>query len=180
MASANTGQLIQGGSVTLAPNGYLATILTTGASFPSPQVIQDVWSNARRRRYPRAWNEIEPVGHLVIYWTPDPPIRLICRRCRAGLGSYRAYQARGEYGIVQDTTRRYHPRENFPPDEFKNSPQDRLTPAQLRYWFAGNLARAATTIACFKCINCGHESERNFRRLGKQLFENRPSKHELD
>jgi hypothetical protein len=170
--------VILGGSLTLAQNGYLATILTTGGTFPSPTVVQDIWSNTRRRRYPRAWNGIEPKGHLVIYWTPEP-VRLRCR-CGASLGDYRAYQARGEYGLVQDTTRKYHPRENFPPDQFKNSPQDRLSPANERFWFTGNIGQSSKTIARFRCVNCGHESERNLRRFGRQLFESKPAVYELN
>src|SRR5438105_4192629 len=141
MAGKKAETTILGGSITRAPNGYLATILTTGGTFPSPNVVQDIWSNARRRRYPQAWNGIQPEGHLVVYWTQQP-VRLRCRRCGASVGDYRAYQARGEYGLVQDTTRKYHPRENFPPDQFKNSPQDRLGPANERFWLAGKIGQA--------------------------------------
>ena len=164
---------VLGGSLFRAPNGYRCLIQTTGRFYPAPMVVRQIYANASEKRNPKAWDGTEPQGALVIYLTD--PIDLTCERCGGSLGSYVAYWARAEYGVLDDSARHYHPRENFPPDHFKNSPQDRLAPANPRFELDGEVGfRAARSIARFRCANCGGRHEHNLRRLGKRLFDARP------
>jgi hypothetical protein len=75
-----------------------ATIQTTRPQM-APMVIAELWPSIRSDRPPEAWDGIEPEGALVIHWTPRPT-QFVCGECGKSLGHYRAYQARGEYGVV--------------------------------------------------------------------------------
>jgi hypothetical protein len=161
---------VLGGSLHLAPNGYLATIQTTGIVFPSPMMVADLWPTVASRRYPKAWDGIEPEGALVIYWTPRAT-RIECA-CGTRLGKFRAYRARGEYGVVRDTPRRYQPPYRYAAEAIKHMPNDRIAPPRPNFWLTGDQgSRASRTMAHFRCSHCDREHERNLRRLGKELFE---------
>jgi len=161
---------VLGGSLTLAPNGYLATIQTIAIAYPAPMVVAELWPTVASRRYPKAWDGIEPRGALIIYWTPEPTA-IECG-CGARLGKYRAYQARGEYGVIRDSPRRYHPPNRYPAETIKHMPNDRIAPPRQSFWLTGDVGtRASRTIAHFRCSRCRQEHERNLRRLGKTLFE---------
>lgn len=164
--------IVLGGSLHRAPNGRLCTILTTPVSYPSPEAVQGIWSTATTRRYPKAWDGVEPEGALVIWWSD--PIKLVCGRCERSLGGYVAYHARREYGLVEDTTRHYLPRENVAARP--ESTRTRLSPARRRFSLAGEVGhRASKTVCHFRCPRCSleveYEVEYNLARLGRRLFE---------
>jgi hypothetical protein len=164
--------IVLGGSLHRAPNGKLCTIQTTSVSYPSPNAVQEIWSNVTTRRYPRAWDGIEPDGALVIWWSDL--IKLSCGRCGRSFGGYVAYHAGKEYGVVENTTRRYYPRENFAARP--ESTRTRLSPARRRFSFSGEVGhRASKTLCHFRCSHCSSEQEYNLARLGRWLFE-RPTK----
>lgn len=170
--------IILGGSMTRAPNGYRATIQTLGKLYPTPMGTQELYANATQRRYAPSWDGIEPAGALVVYWTDTFPIS--CGRCGEGFGKFAAYNAHREYGIVEHTSRHRHPIGNFPPDHFKNMPNDRFEPASKRFWISGEVGRTAGgTAANFQCRKCDVKYVRNLRRLGKRLFEERPREFAL-
>jgi len=140
--------------------------------------IQQVYANASQGRSAAKWNDIEPSGQLVIYWTD--PFAVTCGKCGANFGKYVAYNARREYGIVEHTARHRHPRENFPPEQFKNSPQDRFEPAHRKFWLWDEVGgRAGKASAHFACQNCGVEYVYDLRRFGKRLFEGKPRRFTL-
>jgi len=160
--------LVPGGSLHRASNGMLCTILTTSASYPSPNAVQEIWSNATTRRYPNAWDGVEPEGALVIWWSDR--IKFVCGRCERALGRYVAYHTGREYGVVEDTARRYYPRENFStrPEVMRA----RLSPSRRRFSLRGEVGhRASKTFCHFRCPQCALEREYNLARLGRGLFE---------
>jgi predicted RNA-binding Zn-ribbon protein involved in translation (DUF1610 family) len=159
---------VLGGSLTRAPDGVLVTVLTTSLGYPTPLVVQEIWSNARKRSYPKAWDGAQPPPGIWIRWRDAA--RFLCGRCGRSLGHYVAYHVRSEYGIVEDTAKRYHPRENFasrPPGA-----AERRAPSQPRFLRGGNIGRAATTTALFRCPKCGYVAPPyNLARLGRTLFD---------
>jgi hypothetical protein len=164
--------LVVGGSLHRAPNGMLCTIQTTSSSYPSPKAVQETWSNVTTRRYPKAWDGLEPEGALVIWWSD--PIELLCGRCERPLGEYVVYHARREYGIVVDTARRQYPRENF--TTRPEATRARLSLSRPRFFLTGEVGRRASKTFChFRCTRCSSEREYNLARLGRGLFE-RPRK----
>jgi hypothetical protein len=170
---------ILGGSITRAPNGYRAIIQTSMAT-SSPMVVQEVYSNASQRRYPRKWDAIEPTGKQVIYLTDV--FEIVCGKCSDSFGGFAAYfsDVGRQWGLVQDTARHYYEIGRFPPDNFKNRPNDRFDPAEKRYWLTGDEGLGKDPAwAHFRCLHCGVTYERNFRRLGKQLYKERPGRHTL-
>lgn len=159
---------VLGGSLHRAPNRMLCTIQTTSPVYPSPKTVQEIWSNAATRRYPKVWDGVEPEGALVIWWSD--PIRLRCGRCERSLGDYVAYHARQEYGLVEGTTRRYYPRDNL--SARPEATRARLSPTQPRFSLTGEVGhRASKTFCRFRCTRCAWEHEFNLARLGRALFE---------
>jgi hypothetical protein len=160
-----------GGSLTRSPGGQLQTLQTHGM-YPTPPTMQDVWTNASRKRYPQAWEgeELAAVGYT-IEWQPRP---VACGNCGRSLGSYVGYRIRRldgrldrEQGIVEDTSRRYET--GFAVARGSGSRRSRTRP---RFWLDGEIARrAAKTAACFRCPGCKNEYRRNLSRLGQQFFE---------
>jgi ribosomal protein S27AE len=140
--------------------------------------VQQIYSNAKQRRYPPKWDEKEPEASLLIYLTDS--IRIRCGRCGASLGIFVAYWAGAEYGIMRDVARHYHQLGNFPPDEFANSPHDRFTAKDPVFDIDGEKAgKASKAFANFRCPRCGLGVTRNLRRFGTELFEARPGRYEL-
>ena len=100
--------VVLGGSLTRSPEGRLQTLQTHG-QYPSPQGVQQVWSAAKRRRYPDAWDgqALARVGYT-IEWEPR---EISCGKCVRSLGRYVAYRTRHqaevdeETGVVEDTSR---------------------------------------------------------------------------
>jgi len=170
---------VLGGAITRAPNGDLYTLQTASAIYPSQMTMQQIWANASQTRWPKTWDGKEPPEGVaqVIWWTD--PIAFSCGRCKGSLGEYVAYHASEEYGIVENRSHHYHPRENFPPEAFASSPHDRLSPAKPRFWVSGEIGhRAKSAFAHFLCPRCGWEpTERNLWRLGRRLFMDRPSRY---
>lgn len=172
MAENEKRVMVLGGSLHRAPNGRLCTILTTPAAYPSPDAVQEIWSNATARRYPKAWDGIEPEGALVIWWSD--PIEFLCGRCERSLGRYLAYHAGREYGVVVPTARRYYPRESFAARP--EAAGARLSPSRRRFSRTGEVGhRASKTVCHFRCAHCSSEQEYNLARLGRRLFE-RPTR----
>jgi hypothetical protein len=124
-------------------------------------VMADLWPTLRGKRYPPAWDGIEPEGATVILWTPRS-IRILCGECSKSLGSFRAYHARGEYGIVRDVPIRYHPTGRHTADALARMPNDRQQADAPIYWLTGEEGfRAAKTCAHFRCTICRIEFEGN-------------------
>lgn len=164
---------VLGGSLTRAPNGDLVISQTTNASFPSPQVVQELWARTSRQLYPEKWNGIEPDGAILIYFSANP-IKITCGGdCLGRLGEYRAYNTGGEFGIIADTAREYSPASTLSPEARAASPHLRIASPDPRYRLAGG-PKASETLAHFRCPRCDQRYERNLRRLGKQLWEKRP------
>jgi hypothetical protein len=159
---------VLGGSLARAPDGILVTVLTTSLGYPTPLAIQEIYSNARKRSYPEAWNGAEPPPGIWIRWRDAAAF--LCGRCGRSLGRYVAYHVRSEYGIVEDTAKRYQPRENFtvrPPGA-----AERRAPPQPRFRRGGDIGRAATTTALFRCPKWGYVAPPyNLARLGRTLFD---------
>lgn len=155
---------VLGGSLTRSPDGRLQTLQTHG-QYPSPRGAQEVWSNASQRRYPQAWDgETLPRVGYVIEWRP---CEIACGSCGRSLGPYVAYQARDEWGIVEQTARRY---ESNPANA--KSPGSRNPRPRQRFWLNGEVSRRATkTTAHFRCPGCRREYQRNLSRLGRTLFD---------
>ncbi len=164
---------VMGGSLTRSAEGQLQTLQTHGM-YPTPQTMQDVWTNASRKRYPQAWEgeELAAVGYT-IEWQPRP---VACGNCGRSLGPYVGYRIRypdghldREQGIVEDTSRRYET--GIAVTRGSGSRRSRTRP---RFWLEGEVARrAAKTTACFRCPGCKREISRNLSRLGHQFFEGR-------
>jgi hypothetical protein len=162
---------VMGGSLTRSPEGQLQTLQTHGM-YPTPPTMQDVWTNACRKRYPQAW-EGEPLAAVgyTIEWQPRP---VACGNCGRSLGSYVGYRIRRldghldrEQGIVENTSRRYET--GITVARGSGSRHSRTRP---RFWLEGEIARrAAKTAACFRCPGCTKEYRRNLSRLGHQFFE---------
>jgi hypothetical protein len=163
--------LVLGGSITRSPEGRLQTLQTHGIH-PSPQGVQGVWSNASRRRYPKAWQgqRIEQVGYA-IEWEPR---EIVCGKCHRSLGRYVAYRIRyadgrlqGEQGIVEDTSRRYEQQA----ETARGQAASRGPKSRPRFRLEGEVGRrAAKTTACFRCPSCRAEFQRNLARLGAQVL----------
>jgi hypothetical protein len=171
-AQTDRDRLVLGGSLTRSAEGRLQTLQTHGI-YPSPQGVQQVWSNASRRRYPKAWEgqPLEPVGH-VIEWEPR---EIACGACARSLGKYVAYRVlypnaaiEGERGIVENTSRRYEAHA----ETAKALAGSRGPKTRNRFRLEGEIGRSAKkTTAFFRCPGCRREYQRNLFRLGKQLFE---------
>jgi hypothetical protein len=171
-SSEATQALVLGGSLTRSADGRLQTLQTHGI-YPSPQVVQDVWTSASRRRYPKAWEgqPLEQAGY-VIEWEPR---KIACGKCARSLGDYVAYRVRypedrlqGERGIVENTSRRYERQTEIA----RGQAASRGPKSQPRFRLEGETGRrAAKTAACFHCPACGRDYRRNLARLGAQLFE---------
>lgn len=82
---------VMGGSLTRSGDGQLQTLQTHGM-YPTPQTVQDVWTNATRKRYLKAWEgeELADVGYK-IEWEPR---NVACGECGRSLGSYVGYRIR--------------------------------------------------------------------------------------
>jgi hypothetical protein len=159
---------ILGGSLTRSPQGRLQTLQTHGLH-TSPSAAQQVWSQMKRRRYPRAWDG-KPLSTQgsVIDWSEQ--VEIACGACRHSLGQYRAYHVRDEEGIVEDTARHYEQAATG-----ARSPGDRAPRSRPRFQIDGEIGgRARKTTARFRCPGCGREYNRNLARLARQLFEHAP------
>lgn len=166
-----------GGSLTRSAEGRLQT-LQTHRMHPSPQAVQQVWTNSTRRRYPQLWEgqPLEAVGHT-LEWEPR---EIACGSCGQPLGKYVAYRVvyatapelRGERGIVEQTSRHYEPQA----ETARGQAGSRGPRAKPRFWLEGESGhRAAKTRARFRCPGCHREHRRNLARLGDQLFESKPN-----
>lgn len=171
-------EVVLGGSIIRAPNGYRAIPQYTPA-YPTPQTVKQIYSNARARRYPSKWDGKEPDAALTIYLTDAFTIVTACHN--RSLGRFVAYQAEGEYGIIRDEAVQRHPTGNSPPSEFVGKPNDAFEAKQPLFWIEGEIAgHAAKASARFRCPKCRRAfNPRNLRRLGKELFEQRPKRYEL-
>jgi hypothetical protein len=174
--TAGSMSLVLGGSLTHSPGGVLQTLQTHGVH-PSPQAVQEVWSNITRRRYRQAWEgaPLEPVGHT-LEWRPR---KLACGRCGNPLGTYVAYRVvhpdptlRGEHGVVEKISRRYERSTGTA----RGQAGSRGPKSNPRFWLEGEIGRrAAKTTACFRCPACGQEYRHNLARLGETLFTSNPN-----
>jgi hypothetical protein len=169
---------VLGGSIYRGPHGYRAIPQYTPV-FPTPQTVKQIYSNATQRRYTPSWDGKDAGAHLTILFTE--PIRIRTGCCFASLGLFVAYEARGEYGLFRHESKHRHPRENFPRDHFARQPNDAFEPQNPTFRIDGERGgRSSHASASFMCPKCGHEFRpRNLRRLGKQLWEDRPSRYEL-
>jgi len=188
-SSRSRGRDVVGGSLTVGPNGELMTFQTISLAV-TPMTMQELWSTLRQTRAPRLWDgKPAPPGSTVIYWTPA--IRFECGRCRRPLGLYRACQlnpphgARREYGIVEDTAHRYlsGPPENWTGRADKG-PEKRPRPRprhMIDREVGGRPGRTTVYIQCYS-PGCRDKEpfERNFRRVGKLLFDTKPTVFPLD
>jgi hypothetical protein len=164
---------VLGGSLTRSADGQLQTLQTHGM-YPTPLTVQDVWTNASRKRYPEAW-EGEPLAAVgyTIEWNPRD---IACSNCGRSLGSYVGYRIRypdghldREQGIVEDTSRRYERDISVTHGAGSRGPRQRP-----RFWLDGEIARRASkTAGLFRCPGCKKEYRRNLSRLGSQFFEGR-------
>jgi hypothetical protein len=151
--------------------------LQTHGIYPSPQTVQQIWSNSSRRRYPKAWEgaPLDPIGYT-LEWQPR---EIACGHCGRSLGEYVAYRAalsgqaglHQECGFVERTTRHYQSYvETAPRQAGRRGP--RLNP---RFWLEGEVGRRASkTTACFRCPGCKRQYRRNLARLGDTLFDDKP------
>jgi hypothetical protein len=155
---------VLGGSLTRSADGRLQTLQTHG-QYPSPHGVQEVWSNASQRRYPKPWDgEALPDLGYVIEWRP---CEIACGNCGRSLGRYVAYHARAEWGVVEQTARRY---EDNPANA--QSPGSRNPRPRQRFRLEGEVGRRATkTTVHFRCPGCRREYQRNLSRLGRTLFD---------
>lgn len=167
--------LVLGGSLTRSPQGRLQTLQTHGMH-PSPQCVQELWSNTTRRRYPKAW-EGQSLGEAgyTIEWEQR---EIACGACGRSLGRYVAYrtvhpsgEAHRERGVVEDISRRYERQAELA----RGQAASRGPRANPRFHIEGEIGRrAAKTTAHFRCPGCGREHTRNLARLGEALFTSRP------
>lgn len=165
--------LVMGGSVTRSPDGRLHTLQTHG-QYPTPMSVQEVWSNASRKRYRKNWDgqPLDSVGFR-IEWEP----RHIACECGRSLGDYVAYrvcrvsgqeQRLEEHGVVEDTQHRY----GYASERMRDGSRNRRSKPRFRIDREIG-RRARKTTAHFHCRGCGHTHERNLHRLGQQVFESR-------
>jgi hypothetical protein len=162
---------VMGGSLTRSAEGQLQTLQTHGM-YPTPQTMQDVWTNASRKRYPQAW-EREPLAAVgyAIEWQPR---KVACGNCGRSLGSYVGYRIRypdghldQEQGIVEHTSRRYET--GVTVARGSGSRRSRTRP---RFWLEREIVRRASkTTACFRCPGCKGKYRRNLSRIGQRFFE---------
>ena len=169
--------VILGGSITRAPNGYRA-IAQYSPSYPTPMTVQQIYSTASERQYAPKWDGKESGAKLDIYLTDPFPIT--CGQCGARFGPFVAYNAGGEYGVVRHTTHEYVHKGNFPAEQVARTRRQRFESSVVVFWIEGEIGgQAAKALAKFLCAKCGHSFEYNLRRLGKLLFEGRPKRHAL-
>ncbi len=161
----STGPL--GGSLARGRNGELYTMQTLGGAW-TPITAQEVWSHARQRRYPKAWNGVEPRDDMHVVWWTGPTV-IECGDCRTEIVGVMAYNAGREYGIVLDTTRR------------SANPSSQRPKPGMKCWLDGHIGgRPGRTSVNFSCPGCHRKYlRRNFRRLGKDLFDTRPERYLL-
>lgn len=179
MSPRRAPKYVLGGSLHRAPSGYLATIQTARTMHPAPLVMAELWPTLRGKRHPAVWDGVEPKGATVILWTPTPTT-IRCGECGKSLGKYRAYEALGEHGIVNETPIRYHPPGRHTSESLRHLPNDRHQPIAPIYWRTGEDGfRAAKTFAHFRCTICRIEFEENMRRLGRKLFKEIPDTYRL-
>jgi hypothetical protein len=98
---------VLGGSLTRDCDGVLVTVLTTDGGYFTPNVVQNIWSNVRKRSYMKSWDGADLPRGYVIRWRD--PTRFVCGQCGRSLGDYVAYHVNREYGVVADTARSYKP-----------------------------------------------------------------------
>lgn len=141
---------------------------TPGGAAWTAIAAQEVWSNVRRRRYPKDWDGVEARADMYVVWWRGPTA-IECGDCRSKIVTVMAYNAGREYGIVLDTTRR------------AANPSYRRPKPGMRYWLDGYIGgRPGRTSANFSCPECHRKYLRhNFRRLGKELFDTRPNRYPL-
>lgn len=161
---------VLGGSLTVSADGQLQTLQTHGM-YPSPLAMQDLWTNASRRRYPEAWagEELAAVGYTV-EWERHG---VACGACGRSLGEYVGYRIRyavqsdfGEHGVVEKTSRRYERSVMTPRGAGTRGPKPRP-----RFDVTGEVGRrAAKATAIFWCRGCKREHHRNLSTLGREFF----------
>jgi hypothetical protein len=156
--------IVLGGSLTRSPDGRLQTLQTHNVHI-SPKVAQQIWNQAVRRRYPTAWDR-QPLGETGVVITWSDATQITCGKCRRSLGKYRGYQARDEYGIVEDTAHEYQPGAAT-----TRSPGDRSPRRYPRFAINGEVGkRAGKTTAHFHCPQCRAEYDFNLARLGHEVM----------
>lgn len=167
---------VLGGSITRSPEGRLQTLQTHG-QYPTPTTVQEVWTFASRKRYPKAWEgeRLADVGH-VIEWEP----RRIACICGRSLGNYVAYRIRHplgqqleveEHGVIEKTPHRY----GYTSERMHDGNRNKRSKPRFRIdREIGHRARKTT--AYFHCRGCGRTHERNLHRLGQTVFESPPGR----
>ena len=171
-------KIVVGGSIFRAQNGYLAIPQYT-PMLATQMTVQQIYSNARQRRYPPSWDGKAPDAKQLIYLTD--PFTILGRCCRRSLGRFLAYEASGEYGLIRNDAKQRHPVGNFPPDQFANQPNDAFEPKKPTFWVDGEVGgHTSKAFACFRCPKCEHTfNPRNLRKFGLRLFGERPSPYVL-
>jgi hypothetical protein len=122
--------------------------------YPSPMSIQEVWTNAKRRRQRKAWEgqPLDRVGH-VIEWEPR---KVACGVCGRQFGGYVGYRVRypdgrldREQGILEDTTGRYERNAATPREAGTRGPR-----SQPRFWLEREIGKRASRKATTWLIGC--------------------------
>ncbi len=138
--------------------------------------MQELWNRLSAKRYPPAWDGVPLSDGHVVYWTE--PLGVQCGRCRGPIGTYRAYQAAGDYGVVEDTSHQYRPANSIPAAARGMDPLVRAPRSNPPHRLDGMLAESSRrTRIIFRCPRCrtgqprnAREYARNLHNLGQQMF----------
>jgi hypothetical protein len=170
--------VVLGGSLVRLPDGYLGIPSYSGGG-SNPLTVQQVYANARQRRYAKNWDGKNLDATLVTRFTD--PFRIVLACCNVGIGSFAAYQAGdgAEYGVIRDEAKHRHPIGNFPSNQFANQPNDAFDAKRPTFRLTGEVGGSSTrSYAVFQCRDCGRiYNPRNLAKLGRLLFDERPTSY---
>lgn len=168
-----------GGSIVRLPDGTRAIPQFGRPLYPNPDAIQQLYSAAKQRRYSPSWDGEELDAALVVHLTETIKITSGC--CHRSLGPFVAYCAGHEYGLIRDDAKRRHRRGQIPKESLSSRPNEAFESASPTFRLGGESAgHASRTFVYFTCPKCRHAfNPRNLRKLGRELFEDRPGTFEL-
>ena len=132
----------------------------------TPMVFQEMWSDLRGRREDWAGQDgYAPRPDMFVIWWRGPT-NIICGGCHEPIIDVMTYCLDGghrpEYGVVADTS-----------DPVEMGPKGSRT---RRFWPDKHVGgRSGRATVSFRCPGCHRRDlERNMRKLGLQLFQERP------